>query len=174
MLPVPRPHPAIAAGQDEAGKWRELMQKVGLSDDLAAAILARQYDTASTFYFSLADQKDAEWIVQELRINMEALEPTMFTNNNWSHSISAGKLRRLWVEAQQMANAEPGGLLLAQRNPAELTWAEAALPKVDGKLWTAPKANFALNYPGKSWERTTRPVSPTLPRYTRCVSLGRI
>ena len=122
-----------------------------VSDDLSDAILARQQDMAATFYFSLADQKDAEWIVQELRINMEALEATMFTNNNWSHSIPAGKLRRLWVEAQQIANAEPGGLLLAQRNPAALAWADAPLPKVDGKLWTDPKTNFAPVYPGRSW-----------------------
>ena len=157
MLPVPRPIPGPLAVRDDEGKWRELMQKVGLSDNLVAAILARQYDTAATFYFSLADQKDAEWIFWELLINVEALEAQTLTNNNWSYSISAGKLRRLWVEAQQLATAEAGEFPPAQRQPAELAWADAPPPKVDGKLWTDLKGTFALNYPGEVLAKDNTP-----------------
>ena len=154
---------------DSPSKFAALFRDVALDQNIADAIIARGYDTLTSFAFSLQDVPAVEQLISEVLVSREALGAPLHINEDNVHiSPLAGKIRRLWDEAWReftagaSASAGPGGPGGAggcngAPNQATNPWYDAPVQKLSWEIRLDLSKTFAANYPGELLDLDTKP-----------------
>ena len=157
LLPAARP-PAM----DDPFIWAQVTTQAQLDDPFVQALGARGYVSVSSSFYALSEPTDMEWVIWELLVSVENLGLGVLTDENYSFSPQAGRLRRLWAECSSICNGSPPqGALGAQptqtKPQLELMWQDAPPPRVDVEIWRQLKMAFLANYPSEILNRSNTP-----------------